>query len=240
MNTIYNFFRLAIKEPFGCLVSLTFSAILISSVLAGAIYIAYMMFSVSLIKGIITSSTGFSVSAQNIYVNVFTGNCEIDGLTLLNPSVYELDRRMATRPDNIDKFIHAKKIKLEISPLELITGKFVISSLNADITFLNCVRINDSTNNLVEFIAGMKKSISIKNEDGRPFLKEISIKISRAAYSDYATGFNNISWGASDLSFKKTNIENIGKLLIDMKEIFEASNARFISNALNVIEIEKQ
>ncbi len=239
MKSIYNFLKLANREPLGCLISTVLSVALISAMLAGAIYVTYLMFSVSLIKGVITSSTGFATSAQNIYINIFTGNCEIDGMSLANPSVYEIDSRLAKRPENIDKFLHAKKINIELNPFELLRGNLVISSIYADITFLNCVRINDSTYNLIEFLNGMKKSVTVKKEDGKPFLKNITMKISRAAYSDYVTGLNNISWSASDISFQKSNVVNMSKLIADMKECFESSNARFISTALDAIETEK-
>ncbi len=164
MRAIYQFFRFARKEPFGCFVSSTISFVLISCLLAGAVYVSYSMLAVSLIKGAIVSSTGFSVSAQYIYVNAFTGECQIDGLTLINPSAYEFGLYRVKRPDNIEKFMEVKKIQMRLNPLKLLQGRVEISSMSADISFLNCVRISNSTYNLSEFLLRIGNAVSIENE----------------------------------------------------------------------------
>ena len=234
MRAFLRFLKLGRKEPFSCLVSTLISATLVSALMAGIIYVVYMMTAVSLVKDIITSSTGFTVSAQNIYVNVFTGYCEIDGLNITNPSVYESNTSQKNI-EGIDKFVHVQKLKMELSPIALLKGRFDVSSVYVNITYLNCVRISNSIYNLPEFLAGLKKVVSFKDANGAPYLKDFSIFIRTANYTDLSVKTDSISWNTKDFAFRKSEVSNFSNLLSDIKSDFEKANAPFILSGLKVL-----
>ena len=234
MKAFLRFLKLGRKEPFGCLVSTLISATLIGALIAGIVYVVYMMTAVSLIKGVITSSTGFTISAQNIYVNVFTGYCEIDGLNITNPSVYE-SNSSRNNVEGIDKFVHLKSLKMIISPMQLLKGKLDVSSVDANITYLNCVRISNSVYNLPEFLSGIKKVVSFSNKDGDFYLENFKIFIARANYIDLSAKSDSISWNAKDFSFKKSDISDSTQLLNDLRTAYETANAPFISSGLKIL-----
>lgn len=234
MRAIFGFIRLGRREPFGCLFSTLISATLISALLAGIVYVVYMLIAVSYVKNIITSSTGFAVSAQNIYVNVFTGSCEIDGLHITNPSVYE-SNVPKKNAENINRFLHIQKLKLEISQWQLLKGKLVISSVDANITYLNCVRISNSIYNLPEFIMGLKKVVDFSNEENKFYLKNFNLFISKANYIDLSPKSDSMTWNTNDFSFKKSDVTNPETLLKELNSAFNSTNAPFIASGLKVL-----
>ncbi|MBQ6534897.1 MAG: hypothetical protein IJI37_06970 [Opitutales bacterium] len=234
MKAIYRFLKLARKEPFGCLFSCAISAAMICAFAAGMVYIIYSMAAVSLVKGTIKSATGFNATAQSIYANVFTGYFEIDGLHITNPTVYDSGARSAAK-DNTEKFLHAKKIKMVISPTDLLRGRFTVSSFEADITFLNCVRITNSVYNLPEFLGGMKEVSSIKISDRKPLLEKLDISIAKAAYVDLSAKSDSMVWSMSDFKFSRADVSDFEKAVAEMKGDLEKSNAPFVSSGLDIL-----
>lgn len=238
MKAILGFLRLGRKEPFGCLVSTLISATLIGALMACIVYVVYLLIAVSLVKSIITSATGFSVSAQNIYVNVFTGYCEINGLNISNPTIYE-SNNTKKNIENINKFLYVQNLKLEISPLKLLNGQFVVSSVDARITFLNCVRLSNSVYNLPEFMAGLKKVVSFETDDKNIHLNKFNLFIDKASYVDLSAKSDSISWNTQDFSFKKSDVTNLSNLLDDIKTTFNSANAPFVTSGLKVLSTSK-
>ncbi len=232
-NKIFSFAK---YEPFGCLFSAVLSVSIICALAAGFSFVIYSIWAVTLVKNNIESATGFGVTTQNIYVNVFTGYCEITEMHISNPEVYDMRELADKNADNSLKFLNIKKINAKLSPLELIKGRFELSSFSADITLLNCVRLNNSTSNLPEFIVNMLKIVSVKKENGKPTLSLFDLKIKNAQYTDYSTSRDTISWKMNmDFDFKRTDVSDFKKMLKEIRAAFEKENAPFVSNGLSIL-----
>lgn len=239
MRFLHRILKLAAKEPFGCLCSLALSAAVIGAFAAAFSYVIFSIWAVSLVKNNIEDATGFRVSAQNIAVNLFTGKCEIDDMHIVNPSVYDMREIAKKNTDTSPLFLLARKVEMQLSPLDLIKGDFTVSSLSAEISELNCIRLNNSTSNLPEFLANMLKCIKVRDEFGKPVLGHFSLKIKNAKYTDFSATKDTILWKMRmNFEYKRDNLSDFTKSLREIKEVFEKANAPFISNSLNSLSNE--
>ncbi len=240
MSLLHKILTFIKNEPFGCLVSSILSILLIGALAAGFSFVIFSIWAVSLVKNNIESSTGFNVSAQNIYVNLFTGKCEITGLRITNPEIYDAreQKNKNASGSDVDIFLIAEKIAMILSPSDLLKGQFKLSAISADISLLNCVRLNNSASNLPEFIVNILKITSASEDSGKPTLKLLDLKIKNAYYTDYSTSASNdkITWKMNmNYSFRLTDISDFPKALKEIRESFEKANAPFISNSLGIL-----
>lgn len=239
MNFLHRIFKLASKEPLGCLCSLLFSSVIIGALAAAFAYVIFSIWAVSLVKNNIEDATGFGTSAQNIYVNLFTGKCRIDDMHITNPSVYDMREIEKKDAKTSPLFLSAKKVEMQISPLDLIAGYFTVSSFSAEISELNCIRLNNSTSNLPEFLANLLKCMRVRDEFGKPVLGQFSLKIKNAQYTDFSVTKDTISWKMRmNFVYERDNLSDFTKSLREIKESFEKANAPFISNSLNSLSNE--
>jgi len=236
MNSIQKILIVSKKQPLGCLFAMLLSIGLIGGSILGLIFVVYSIWSVSLVKDAITARTGFSVSSNNIYVNVFTGRCEINNLIITNPEVYDMRELSQRNAEHSIKFLEARNVEMTLNPSALIRGEFEVSSFSADITSLNCVRLNNSTYNLPEFLQNMLQSVSAVRDGGKPTLENFSLKIAKASYTDYSTSKDTIAWQMKmDFRFEQSNVADFKKLVSQLRESFEKANAPFISNGLGFL-----
>lgn len=93
------------------------------------------------------------------FLNIYTGECNLNYLSLQNPQAYNMSEYATESNMEIPTFAIAKSVKLRLSPSDLILrGRLVVKSADIDIDVINCVRINSASYNLPEFIEKYQKS----------------------------------------------------------------------------------
>ena len=152
-NAISKTFTILKEQPIGCFFAALLSFLLISTVLAGMLFIAAAIISVPVIKDTISAQTGFHASVESVFLNIYTGECNLNYLSLQNPQAYNTSEYATESNMEIPTFAIAKSVKLRLSPSDLILrGRLVVKSADIDIDVINCVRINSASYNLPEFI----------------------------------------------------------------------------------------
>lgn len=202
MKLLSKFGGFAKREPLGCCFAAAFSP--------------------ALMRNAVKSATGFDATAQRVYANLFTGYCEIENLSIDNGEIYNLGDAL---PDK--NFITAKKIEMELSPLALLRGKLRVSEFRADVPHINCIRLNNYTCNVDEFVGGMRKITEAAA--GLSF----SLRRETAVYTDCSASAKPISKKQNiDMSFERNGVSDTAKMLGELAAVFDAADAMFISNAL--------
>ena len=150
------------------------------------------------------------------------GYCEIENLSIDNGEIYNLGDAL---PDK--NFITAKKIEMELSPLALLRGKLRVSEFRADVPHINCIRLNNYTCNVDEFVGGMRKITEAAA--GLSF----SLRLETAVYTDCSASAKPISKKQNiDMSFERNGVSDTAKMLGELAAAFDSADAMFISNAL--------
>ena len=166
------------EQPVGCFFAALLSISLISAVFAGMIFIVAAIIAVPVIKDTISEQTGFHASVESLFLNVYTGECQMNYLSLQNPPAYNMSDII--KDDDIETvtFAVAKSVKLRLSPTQLfLKGRLVVKSIEIDLDTINCVRINNSSYNLPEFIEKISEISEIDRSGGHAALERFSIKI---------------------------------------------------------------
>jgi len=233
-NFITKGFSILKEQPIGCFFAAFLSLALISSVVAGIVFIAAAIIAVPVIKDTISAQTGYHATVESVFLNVYTGTCELNFLTLQNPSTYNVSDIVKNSDMETATFMEAKKVKLVLSPYELIVnGKFLIKSAEIDIDVINCVRINSASYNLPEFLSRLAKITEIQKLADKPALENISIKIKRATYHDITTISDIMKWNTIlTFDFNKTDVSDLHQLQEDFIEALNNANAPFISRGI--------
>ena len=78
------------EQPVGCFFAALLSISLISAVFAGMIFIVAAIIAVPVIKDTISEQTGFHASVESLFLNVYTGECQMNYLSLQNPPAYNM------------------------------------------------------------------------------------------------------------------------------------------------------
>lgn len=208
----------------GAILSVAFTAALTGFAVLGMVFVFYASYAVPLFKDMVFESTGCKVRAESMFLNVFTGRCEIMNLTLDNPEAFVAQSKMED-PRELVKFLYAKRLVLKISPFKFACGKFEISEFDAEIETLNCVRFNSASYNLPNFISEISLISSAKG--GK--LDKFRLKIDRISYHDISDGKDLINWGATaDFSYHAEDITDISGMMRDVERTLSNKNFSFI------------
>lgn len=222
MKLLSKFGGFAKREPLGCCFAAAFSLALVGAFATAFAFVFYAVFAPALMRNAVKSATGFDATAQRVYANLFTGYCEIENLSIDNGEIYNLGDAL---PDK--NFITAKKIEMELSPLALLRGKLRVSEFRADVPHINCIRLNNYTCNVDEFVGGMRKITEAAA--GLSF----SLRLETAVYTDCSASAKPISKKQNiDMSFERNGVSDTAKMLGELSAAFDAADAMFISNAL--------
>ena len=222
------------EQPVGCFFAALLSISLISAVFAGMIFIVAAIIAVPVIKDTISEQTGFHASVESLFLNVYTGECQMNYLSLQNPPVYNMSDII--KDDDIETvtFAVAKSVKLRLSPTQLfLKGRLVVKSIEIDLDTINCVRINNSSYNLPEFIEKISEISEIDRSGGHAALERFSIKIKRGTYCDTSMPSDIMKWDTElNFKFEKSNIGNTSELTAALYDSLNSANAPFIARGL--------
>lgn len=233
-NAISKTFTILKEQPIGCFFAVLLSFLLISTVLAGMLFIAAAIISVPVIKDTISAQTGFHASVESVFLNIYTGECNLNYLSLQNPQAYNMSEYATESNMEIPTFAIAKSVKLRLSPSDLILrGRLVVKSADIDIDVINCVRINSASYNLPEFIEKISEISEIDKRDGNAYLEKFSIKIKRATYCDMTISSDIMKWDtALNFKFEKSGIKDAQDLISSLTNSLNKANAPFIARGL--------
>lgn len=98
--------------------------------------LAWALFLPSIVAGVVSSRTGFGISADKISVNPFTGTVHLVALEVKNPATFP-------KPD----FVALRELKAEVALGSLFSDKLVIESAKVDLESLSLIRAIDGTLN---------------------------------------------------------------------------------------------
>lgn len=179
MKLLSKFGGFAKREPLGCCFAAAFSLALVGAFATAFAFVFYAVFAPALMRNAVKSATGFDATAQRVYANLFTGYCEIENLSIDNGEIYNLGD--AGR----QKFLHGEENRMmELSPLALLRGKLRVSEFRADVPHINCIRLNNYTCNVDEFVGGMREITEAAA--GLSF----SLRLETAVYTDCSASAN--------------------------------------------------
>lgn len=237
MALISNSIKLARRQPFGCLFSTLLALLFISGAAAAIAFSVYSLAAVGLLKNTLQNQTGFYVGSDSIFVNLYTGKCTIGRLRIDNPTIYTSREYFEKSGDPAKSFLLAKSVSFKLSPLKLLAGELEISELEMDIMQLNCVRLNNSTYNLAEFLNNVKKIISFQKFDGEPTLKLINLKIDNVSYRDLSSLVDVIkSDSNANINFSRQNVTDFPKLLDSLKKLFDEKKLSYLTRGFSTLE----
>lgn len=222
-------------QPIGCFFAALLSFLLISAVFGGMLFIATAIITVPIMKDTISAQTGFHTSVESIFLNVYTGECKMNYLTLQNPAAYTLsDYESQASNLEIPTFAIIKSAKLRLSPAKLILeGRLAVKSAELDIDVINCVRVNNASYNLSEFIGKISKILEVDKSDGTPSLKKFAIKIDRGTYCDMTATSDIMKWDTKlNFKFERNDISDIQNLMKTLADSLNSANAPFIARGL--------
>lgn len=231
MHTIKKAFRFIKEQPFGCVISSLFSLILIATAMAAICYVTYSLVAVSILKNTISDASGFRIQSDSVFLNLYTGKCEMKNVEIENPSVYDINNISGVRGISNEPLIYANKIEMIISPFSLIfEGKIKISSVTLDIKKISCMRINHNTYNLPEFIGGILKVVEPVEENETLFIKNFTLKIDEIGYKDLCNKRDIMHWDLkTSINLKLDNISDFDDFTNTIESEFKKVNAGFIS-----------
>lgn len=239
MSAVLSSLKLARQQPFGCLVSVIFSAILVGAAALAIACSLYAMMAVGLIKGALQNSTGFYADSDSIFVNMLTGNCSIRNLRIDNPYIYGAREYYERSGDVAKPFLIASRVGMKISPMQLLLGKFAIYSLDMEISQLNCVRLNNSAYNLSEFLDGISKQSAFAQRDGRAYISSFSISIDKVSYRDLSSPSDIIKYdGNAQFKFSRSDVSEMPKLLSELEANLAENKMGFVAKGFNVLNAQ--
>ena len=234
MSSIYRAFKFAKEQPLGCLGSLLFSAIMTTTAIGAIGFAAYSLIAVSAFKSAIADATGFHMSADSILFNLYNGKCSISRVILDNPSAYDVHNISSKLNFENEPLIIANRIEMQISPSDLIfNGKIKLISISLDIEKLNCIRINNNTYNLSEFIDGIRPIMAANEENGSIFLSDVSVKIKWISYRDISNSRDALYWNLNaNIDYSDKSVDNISELFSKLDTRFKEANVPFINKSI--------
>lgn len=229
MNSLYKAYHLMKTRPIGCGASLLFSLLLVLGSLCGVLFISFAMFAAPKFKSLVYSETGFHPSMEDASVNLFTGECVFHKFSLENPhGVYDSE-----------SFLKTNKFSIKLSPLKLLIGDIEFTEIYIDALDVSCIRLNNSTYNLSEFLEKFSKVCKIKKTSNGYALKNFTLKIKDAHYIDNSAA-DKMNWKLKvDLNFSAQNVDDVDSFIKTLMENLDESNAKFISRGVRVLLSDK-
>lgn len=229
MKSISKLARLVVTQPAGCVFSLLLAIILLTAAFGGMLFTFFAVASPAIIKDAIYENTGFRLSASNVYVNIFTGECLVEKLSLENP----ITRTQIDDSTKLRQFVSAPKVLLKISPAALLKGKLDLISAELEIDILNCTRTDNSTFNILEFMRHCKDFFD-EGYGSAKDLKEIKISIKTVTYTDASVKNDVFTWSKNvDFYFCKSDITDPRTAMRELSDDFYKQKLTFISESLN-------
>ncbi|MBO7521037.1 MAG: hypothetical protein J6T16_02225, partial [Opitutales bacterium] len=147
--------RLFKRNPAAFLLS---SALALAVIAATIVSFAAILVSVNaprILRDRFMDQTGFFMSSENIFVNIFAGSAEINNLHISPPKEFDSARPASlaeSRENASSLFLEAEKVRFKFLPWEFLKGKLVITEISIDAQKLNCVKISATRYSVRDFV----------------------------------------------------------------------------------------
>lgn len=214
-------FRLFKRNPIAFVISSILTLATMLSIIASLAIIMVAILAPRILQEDFSERTGFFLSTEKLFVNIISGEVEINNLRISPPKEY-----------NESDFLTAKRVKFKIDPIKFFNGKILITEFEMDAEHLNCVKISAAKYSIRDFIYAFPGFAEFA--DGDKF-KSISISIEKIDYLDKSDAKIPLRW-TSKKEFNIT-LNDIKSPTLTRKivgEALEKSGANFVLQGVNL------
>ncbi len=214
-------FRLFKRNPIAFVISSILTLATMLSIIASLAIIMVAILAPRILQEDFSEKTGFFLSTEKLFVNIISGEVEINNLRISPPKEY-----------NESDFLTAKRVKFKIDPIKFFNGKILITEFEMDAEHLNCVKISAAKYSIRDFIYAFPGFA--KFADGDKF-KSISMSIEKIDYLDKSDAKIPLRW-TSKKEFNIT-LNDIKSPTLTRKivgEALEKSGANFVLQGVNL------
>ncbi len=214
-------FRLFKRNPIAFVISSILTLATMLSIIASLAIIMVAILAPRILHEDFSGKTGFFLSTEKLFVNIISGEVEINNLRISPPKEY-----------NESDFLTAKRVKFKIDPIKFFNGKILITEFEMDAEHLNCVKISAAKYSIRDFIYAFPGFAEFA--DGDKF-KSISMSIEKIDYLDKSDAKIPLRW-TSKKEFNIT-LNDIKSPTLTRKivgEALEKSGANFVLQGVNL------
>lgn len=214
-------FRLFKRNPIAFVISSILTLATMLSIIASLAIIMVAILAPRILQEDFSEKTGFFLLTEKLFVNIISGEVEINNLWISPPKEY-----------NESDFLTAKRVKFKIDPIKFFNGKILITEFEMDAEHLNCVKISAAKYSIRDFIYAFPGFAEFA--DGDKF-KSISMSIEKIDYLDKSDAKIPLRW-TSKKEFNIT-LNDIKSPTLTRKivgEALEKSDANFVLQGVNL------
>ena len=214
-------FRLFKRNPIAFVISSILTLATMLSIIASLAIIMVAILAPRILQEDFSEKTGFFLSTEKLFVNIISGEVEINNLRISPPKEY-----------NESDFLTAKRVKFKIDPIKFFNGKILITEFEMDAEHLNCVKISAAKYSIRDFIYAFPGFAEFADDDK---FKSISMMIEKIDYIDKSDAKIPLRW-TSKKEFNIT-LNDIKSPTLTRKivgEALEESGANFVLQGVNL------
>lgn len=214
-------FRLFKRNPIAFAISSILTLATILSIIASLVIIMIAILAPRILQEDFTDKTGFFLSAEKLFVNIISGEVEVNNLRISPPKEY-----------NESDFLTAKRLKFKIDPIKFINGKILITNLEMDAEYLKCVKISAAKYSVRDFIYAFPNFAEFS--DGKSF-ESIFMSIEKIDYLDKSDAKIPLRWTSKkefNLTLNDIKSPTLTRKTVD--EALEKSGANFVLQGVNL------
>lgn len=163
-------FRLFKRNPIAFVISSILTLATMLSIIASLAIIMVAILAPRILQEDFSEKTGFFLSTEKLFVNIISGEVEINNLRISPPKEY-----------NESDFLTAKRVKFKIDPIKFFNGKILITEFEMEAEHLNCVKISAAKYSIRDFIYAFPSFAEFAGGDE---FKSISMSIEKIDYLD--------------------------------------------------------
>lgn len=213
--------RLFKRNPAAFIISSLSTLIIIAAAAASFAAIVFSIATPRILRDNFMEKTGFFMSGENIFTNMFSGEIEIDNLRISPPPEYKES-----------DFFAASKIKMKVDYWELLKGKIVIKEMSVNAQNLNCVKISASRYSMRDFVYAFPGFAEFAPKDGFNFFK---ISIDEIEYIDKSNPKMPLTWKSKEkFELEITGKTKAGECQKEAERALEKAGAGFVLQGITL------
>ena len=176
--------RLFQKNPIAFLISSLLTLLVVAAAVVSFAAIVFSITAPRILRDDFMEKTGFFMSGENIFANMFSREIEIDNLRISPPAEYKES-----------DFFAASKIIMKVDCWEFLKGKIIIKEMSVDAQKLNCVKISASRYSTRDFVYAFPGFAEFAPKGDFKFFK---ISIDEIEYIDKSNPKMPLSWKSKE------------------------------------------
>lgn len=213
--------RLLKRNPIAFVVSSILTLITILSIIASLIVIMISILAPRTLQENFMDKTGFFLSTEKLFVNIISGEVEINNMRISPPKEY-----------NESNFLTAKQLKFKIDPIKFLKGKIIITELKMKADELNCVKISATRYSVGDFIYSFPAFAEFADKS---IFKNISIGIDKIYYLDKSDVKIPFKWTSKEkFNLSLNDITSPTNTRKEVDKALEKANANFVLQGVNL------